>query len=142
MLVIASGQMRRAGLAALMLLAGCASPAGSERHGCNAEWLDAPSVATQVGGVEERPLAIDCIEQIANRRLRIGFRLPAGPSCHVLSRVKLLESADAVSVTVIGAVHDDPNAGACPDEPQMVVTEVDLAAPVGDRRLLDGSPEE
>ena len=133
---------RAAGLLALLLIAGCSAPAGEERHGCNADWLDVRSVATQVGGVGERMLEIDCIEQIANRRLQIGFRLPGGPSCHILSRVELLESADAVSVTVIGAVHDDPNAGACPEEPQMVVTEVDLASPVDDRRLLDGSTVE
>jgi hypothetical protein len=134
--------MRRAVVVALVLTAACSTPAGEERHGCNAEWLDVPPVATQVGGVEERALQIDCIGQIANRRLRIGFRLPGGPSCYILSRVELLESADAVSVTLIGAVTDDPNAGACTDDPQMVVTEVDLAAPVADRRLLDGSAVE
>jgi hypothetical protein len=134
--------MRRGGLAVLLLLAGCATPAGSARHGCNADWLDAPAVATQIGGAEQRPLAIDCIEQIANRRLRIGFSLPGGPSCYVLSRVELLESAESASVTVFGAVIDDPNAGACPDEPQMVVTEIDLASPVGHRQLLDGSAVE
>ena len=112
-----------------------------ERHGCNADWLEVPSVATQVGGVEERIIQSDCIEQIANRRLRIGFSLPGGPSCHVLSRVELLESAEAVSITLVAAVRDDPNAGPCPDETQMVVTEVDLASPVDDRRLLDGSGE-
>lgn len=131
--------MRRAAIATLLVVAGCASPTGAARTGCNADWLDVPSVVTHPGGVEELALPIDCIEQIANRRLRIGFRLPAGPACHVLSRVELLESADAVSITLIGAVDDDPNAGACPDEAQMVVTEIDLAAPVDDRQLLDGS---
>ena len=134
--------MGRASLAALLVLAGCASPTGSERTGCNAEWLEVPSVATEVGGVAEQPLPIDCIEQIANRRVRIGFSLPPGPSCHVLARVELIESADAVSITLIGAVVDDPNAGACPDEARMVSTEVDLASPVDDRRLLDGSAAE
>jgi hypothetical protein len=112
-----------------------------ERHGCNADWLEVPSVATQVGGVDERIIQSDCIEQIANRRLRIGFSMPRGPSCYVLSRVELLESADAVSITLVAAVRDDPNAGPCADEAQMVVTEVDLASPVEDRRLLDGSGE-
>ena len=96
-------------------------------------------MAAQGGGVQEEPLAIACIEQIANRRLRLGFMLPGGHSCHVLSRVEVLESADAVSVTLIGAVNDDPNAGACPDEARMVVTEVDLASPVDERRILDGN---
>lgn len=134
--------MRRACLGALPLLAGCASPTGATRNGCNADWLEAPSVAAQAGGVQEQTLPVECIEQIANRRLRIGFSLPAGPTCHLLSGVELLESADAVSITLIGAVNDDPNAGACPEEAEMVVTEVDLAAPVDDRRLLDGSSSE
>lgn len=123
----------------LLAVTGCASPTGDERTGCNASWLEVRPVVTQPGGVDEQPLPIDCIEQIANRRLRIGLRLPAGPECRVLSRVELLESADAVSITVFGAVNEDPNAGACPEEARMVVTEVDLASPVDDRRLLDGS---
>jgi hypothetical protein len=53
--------------------------------------------------------------------------------------VELVESADAVSITLFSAVNDDPNAGACPEEPEMVVTELDLAAPVDDRQLLDGA---
>ncbi len=132
--------MRRAWIAALLLLAACASPSGSERHGCNATWLEVPSVAMQPGGAQEQALPIDCIEAVANRRVRIGFHLPGGPSCHILSRVVLVESADAVSITLFAAVNDDPNAGACPDEPQMVVTDVDLASPIDDRHLLDGSP--
>jgi hypothetical protein len=36
-------------------------------------------------------------------------------------------------------VNEDPNAGACADAPRVVVTEIDLAAPVDDRVLLDGS---
>ncbi len=130
--------MRSAWIIPLLVLAGCASPSGAERNGCNAEWLEVPSVAAQVGGSQEQALPIDCMQQIANRRLRLGFVLPAGPSCHVLGRVELTESADAVSVALFSAVNDDPNAGACPEEPQMVVTEIDLAAPVDDRRLLDG----
>ena len=134
--------MRRACLAALLVLAGCASPTGATRNGCNADWLEVPAVAAQAGAVGEETLPIDCIEQIANRRLRIGFSLPAGPTCHVLGRVELVESVDAISITLVGAVNDDPNAGACPEEARMVVTEVDLAAPVDDRRLLDGSAAE
>ena len=126
-------------MAVLLVLAGCASPSGEERRGCNADWLDATTVAATGTGVGAETLEIACIEGIADRRVRLGFTLPAGPDCHILQRVELLESADAVSITLIGAVNDDPNAGACPDEPHMVVTEVDLAAPVGDRVVLDGS---
>ncbi len=134
--------MRSAWIIPLLILAACASPSGVERNGCNADWLEAPSVTSRVGGSVEQVLPIDCIQEIANRRLRLGFVLPAGPSCHVLGRVELTELADAISITLFETVDEDPNAGACPEEPQMVVTEIDLASPVGDRRLLDGSAAE
>lgn len=130
--------MPRVALAAVLVLAACSTPVGSERTGCGAEWLDAPAVAATGSGVRERTLPVACISEIGVRRLRVGFSLPAGPECHVLQRVELVESAEAVSVTLIGAVNDDPNAGSCPDEERMVMTEMDLAAPIDDRRLLDG----
>lgn len=130
--------MRRAVCAAL-LLAACAMPVGEDRSGCGPEWLDVEPVVTSARGADERPVPIGCMHEIANRRVRVGFTLPAGPSCHLLRRVELLESADAVSITLVAAIDDDPAAGACPEEPRRVVTEIDLAAPIGDRTLLDGS---
>jgi hypothetical protein len=126
-------------MAALVLLAACAAPAGEERGGCGAAWLDVEAVAAAPRGIDERAIPIECIEEIATRRVRVGFALPAGPSCHLLHRIELVESADAVSITLFAAVDDDPAAGACPEEPRPAVTEVDLAAPIGDRTLLDGS---
>ena len=131
--------MRRAAIAALVVLSACAAPAGEERAGCGAAWRDVEAVAATPRGVDERPIPIECIHQIANRRVRVGFALPAGPSCHLLERVELVESADAVSITLFGAVDEDPAAGVCPEEPRQVVTEIDLAAPLDDRVLLDGS---
>lgn len=134
-----SAPVRRTVAAVLVLVLGaCAAPAGDERRGCDADWLDAPPVAATAAGIEAEALAIACIEAVSNRRVRLGFTLPPGPDCHVLQRVELVESADAVSITLIGGVDDDPNAGACPEEASMVVTEVDLSGPVGDRLLLDG----
>jgi len=129
-------------VALLVMLNACVTPSGEERRGCNASWLDASPVAATSGGVDEMSLPIECIEEIQNRRLRLGFTLPAGPQCHVLHRVELVESADAVSITLIGAINDDPNAGACPEGNRMVITELDLAAPVDDRLVLDGSAVE
>jgi len=134
--------VRRAAVALLVVLGACATPSGDERRGCNASWLDASSVVATGAGRDEMPLPIECIEEIQNRRLRLGFTLPAGPQCHVLHRVELVESADAVSITLIGAINDDPNAGACPEGNRMVITELDLAAPVDDRLVLDGSAVE
>jgi hypothetical protein len=130
--------MRRALFAAL-LLAACAVPVGEDRSGCGPEWLDIEPVVTSARGADERPVPIECMHQIANRRVRVGFTLPAGPSCYLLRRVELRESADAVSITLVAAVDDDPAAGACPEEPRRAVTEIDLAAPIDDRALLDGS---
>lgn len=124
---------------ALLVLAGCASPSGVEVAGCGPDFQTATVVVTQPGGVNERPIPIDCMHEIEVRRIRIGFTLPGGPDCIQLTRVELSESADAVAVTLIGAINDDPAAGACPDEGTTAMTEVDLAAQVDDRVLLDGS---
>ena len=131
--------MRRTAIAAMVILAACAAPSGEDRSGCGAEWRGLEAVAAAARGVDERPLPIECIQEIENRRVRIGLILPGGPSCHLLGRVELVESADAISITLFSAVDDDPAAGACPEELRQVVTEVDVAAPVGDRALLDGS---
>jgi hypothetical protein len=132
--------MRRVALAVLLALAACAAPSGAERETCAAEWLERPAVVAHGDGVREMPLPIACIAEISSRRVEVGFTLPAGPECHLLKGVELDESADAVSITLIGAVDADPNAGACPEEARMALTEIDLAAPVDDRVLLDGSP--
>jgi hypothetical protein len=96
-------------------------------------------VVTQAGGSDVRAIPIDCMHQISDRRLRVGFTMPAGPACHHFDHVEIVESADAVAITLYVAVNEDPNAGACADAPRVVVTEIDLAAPVDDRVLLDGS---
>lgn len=133
--------MRRVAAAAIGLsvaLIACASPTGAERSGCGPDWLDIPMLVTEPGGIDERPIPIECVHQVSNRRVRIGYLVPAGPECHQLVRVDLVESADAVEITLVGAVNDAPGAGSCPEEARPAVTEVDLAAPVGDRALLDG----
>jgi hypothetical protein len=132
--------MRRAALAALaLLLAACANPTGAERPGCGPDRRDAELVVTRAGGTDARPIPIDCMHQLSSRRLRVGFTMPAGPACHHFDHVEIVESADAVAITLYVAVNEDPNAGACADAPRVVVTEIDLAAPVDDRVLLDGS---
>jgi hypothetical protein len=127
----------RSALVAVLLLAGCSTPTGEERSGCGPDRRDATVVVTQPGGLNEQPIPIDCMHDTGERRIRIGFTLPGGPDCHHLSRVELVESADAVAITLIGADGEDPAAGACPGEPALAATEVDLAAPIGDRVLLD-----
>jgi hypothetical protein len=134
--------MRRAAAAALALvMAACGVPSGAERTGCGPDWSEAEVHVTRPGGTDSQPMPIACMHQVANRRIRVGFLLPPGPDCLRLHRVQLSESADAVAITLIGAVSDDPPAGACPSEEVQAITEVDLAAPLDHRTLLDGSAE-
>lgn len=129
--------MSRAALIAF-LLAACAMPSGTEVAACGDPWDAAEPVI--VGAAEgERTVPIECMVKIDERRIRIGFRMPAGPDCFRLAAVDLVESADAVSVTLEVARSDDPLAGACAETQPRVVTEVDLQSPVAGRALLDGS---
>ena len=130
--------MRRA-LLILLAVAACAVPSGEEPLICDAQWLEIDAVIVRDAGVEERTVPVDCYRRVAARRVRLGFTLPPGPTCWHLSRVDLVESADAAEITLRVARHDEPAAGACPEEPTRVVTELDLQAPIGDRRILDGS---
>ena len=125
---------------ALALLAGCAVAEGAPADLCDAGWRSRDTVIVEPGGVDEQPVAIDCMRALERRRVRIGFTMPPGPECHDVSRIEVVETAEAVSVTVFLARRDDPNAGACA-EPRRVRTELDLQQAVGRRDLLDGSRE-
>ncbi len=118
-------------------LAACAAPTGDAVPECDASWAEVqPSILVASDGDAE-PMPIACMSPIDDRRIRIGFFLPAGPTCHALSALDIVESADAVSVRIGVEPLHDPLAGACPDEPMRAMTEADLQAPVGDRELLD-----
>jgi len=133
--------MRRALLVAL-LLAACAAPSGAPVDECDASWRAVESLIVTPGGAEPRAVPIECIRRIDERRIRIGFLMPAGPSCYRLSAVEVVEGADAVSIALIASRDDNPAAGTCPEEAPRSTTEIDLAAPVADRALLDGSAGE
>ena len=134
---------------------GCDAPGNPGRTigSSGAKWLRRQTLKKFVpcgaGGIDAapapdasaQPIPIRCMEQIDARRLRIGFDLPAGPTCRVLDEVRVVEGADAVSVGLFLAATDDPAAGACPDEPMRAATEIDLQAPVAGRTLLDGFAE-
>ena len=123
----------------MMLLAACAMPSGVAVEACDTSWrgLD-PTIVSGSAGGEQRSIPITCIGVIDDKRVSIGFAMPPGPDCYQLSAVDLTESADAVAITMMVSRIEDIG-GACPDEPPRSVTEVDFAAPVGDRTLLDGS---
>ena len=75
---------------------------------------------------------------IGDRRVIIGFELPPGPDCYELAAIEMVESADAVALTLVASPIDDVG-GSCSPDPVRTITEVDLQSPVGDRMLLDGS---
>jgi len=131
--------MRRAAFALLCaLLAACAPATGADVDLCDASWRSREAHILEPGGVEERPVAIDCMRSIERRRLRIGFTMPGGPDCYRLSRIDVVETADAVSVSLFVSRKDDPTAGACADDARRVSTELDLQQAAGSRTLLDG----
>jgi len=123
----------------MLLLAACAVPTGAEADVCDATWRGVESVVVAKAPGEHQPVAVECMRRVDERRVRIGFTMPPGPSCHRLTGVDVVEGADAVSITLLVSRVDDPLAGACPTEPVRTTTEVDLQAPVDDRVLLDGS---
>jgi hypothetical protein len=125
-------------LAAALLLAACAMPTGIAVEECNTSWQGVDPVIAGGATDDQQPVPISCIRTVDEKRISIGFELPAGPDCYELASIGLVESADAVSVTLFAALIDDIG-GSCSPDPVRSVTEVDLQAPVGDRTLLDGS---
>jgi hypothetical protein len=125
-----------------LLVVACTGPAGGPVAECGAEWRDVEPVIVQPGGVDARAVTLDCMRRVDEKRVRMGFTLPAGPDCWQLSDYRLMESADAVSIILFIARSEDPAAGACAPEQRVVATEIDLQAPVADRALLDGSAAE
>jgi hypothetical protein len=131
--------MRRAALVAL-LLAACATPTGAPVEvECDASWRFIESHVLAEIDAERTTVPIECIRRAGVRRLRIGFMMPPGPSCYGLTGIEVVESGEAVSITLVLARDDDPAAGACASEAVRAATEIELQAPVAERVLLDGS---
>jgi hypothetical protein len=129
---------RAAPAAALLLIAACTLPSGEAVDECNTSWQGLEPRIVSGAQADLEPIPIACIRQVDDERISIGFELPPGPDCYELAAVDLVESANAVSVTLLVALQDNVG-GACPPEPVRTVTEIDLQSPVGDRELLDGS---
>ena len=126
---------------AAILLVGCVVPAGAMAPVCDGSWRDVDSVIETEPAADDARLSVEatCMRRVDDRRVRIGFFMPPGPTCYRLVEVEVEESADAASITLWVAPHEDPLAGACSEDPARTTTEVDLQAPIGDRTVLDGS---
>ena len=125
-------------IAALLLLAACAMPSGADVEECNTSWRGIEALVTTGATADQESIPIACMRQVDEKRISIGFELPSGPDCYELASIGLVESADAVELTLFVSVVDDIG-GSCSPEPVRFVTEMDLQSPVGDRALLDGS---
>ena len=123
----------------VLALSACASPAGGEVEECDGSWRAVESRIVIPGGDGGVPVPIECMRQIDERRVRIGFFMPAGPTCYRIGAIEVVEGAGAVSITVFASPDDDPAAGACPEEEVRTATEIDLQAAIDDRVLLDGA---
>jgi len=130
---------RRNALLAALVLAACTSVTGSPAETCDGTWRGIDAVVATPGAGEAEPLPVTCIRQVGDKRIRMGFSMPPGPTCYLLDAVQVVESADAVSVRLMVRPDPDPASGACPDRAGRVTTEVDLQAPVADRELLDAA---
>ena len=130
--------MHRAAITALLVLAACAMPSGDAVEECNTSWRGIDALIATGATEDQQPIPIACMRPVDEKRISIGFELPPGPDCYQLASVELVESADAVAVTILVSVIDDIG-GSCSPEPVRSVTEVDLQSPVGERALLDGS---
>ena len=126
-------------MAALLFLAACAMPNGVAVEECNTSWRGIDPLIATGATADQQTIPISCIRTVdEKKRISIGFEMPPGPDCYELASIGLVESADAVSVTLNVSGIDDIG-GSCSPEPVRFVTEVDLQSPVGDRTLLDGS---
>ena len=125
-------------MAALLFLAACAMPNGVAVEECNTSWRGIDPLIATGATADQQTIPISCIRTVDEKRISIGFEMPPGPDCYELASIGLVESADAVSVTLNVSAIDDIG-GSCSPEPVRFVTEVDLQSPVGDRTLLDGS---
>ena len=130
--------MHRAAIAGLLLLAACAMPNGIAVEDCNTSWRGIDTLIATGASADQQPIPISCMRAVDEKRISIGFEMPPGPDCYELASIDLVESADAVSVSLFVSVIDDIG-GSCSTEPVRYVTEVDLQSPVADRTLLDGS---
>ena len=129
----------RAAILIVLLLSACAAPAGAEVEECDGSWREVESRIVIPGGDGGVPVPIECMRGIDERRVRIGFFMPAGPTCYRLGAIEVVEGADAVSITLFAIPDDNPAAGACPEEEVRTATEIDLQAAVDERVLLDGA---
>ena len=122
-----------------LLLAACAAPTGEAVDVCDGSWREVESVIVTPVDEGAQPVPIVCMRRIDERRVRIGFLMPPGPTCYRLSAIEVVEGAEAVSITLFASLDDNPAAGACPEEEVRTATEIDLQAAVDDRTLLDGT---
>ena len=87
-------------MAALLFLAACAMPNGVAVEECNTSWRGIDALIATGATADQQTIPISCMRTVDEKRISIGFEMPPGPDCYELASIGLVESADAVSVTL------------------------------------------
>jgi hypothetical protein len=90
------------------------------------------------GAVDLRPRPFDSAEALGDGRLAVRFWGGVAP-CSVVGRVDVEETAERVTVTLFTGRQPTPEPVACIELAVYQEVVVDLAAPVGDRAVVDGA---
>ena len=74
------------------------------------------------------------------RQVQVSYAITGNPACSTLGRVHVLETARSVKITVfLGRLPGTDCTGPQSQLAATMITAVTLAAPVGDRTILDGA---
>ena len=150
--------MRRAApvIIGLVLLVGCgrgqtvdgaAPPAASGPDtpvGVDVPPADPPTeprptrVEVVAGAVDLRPQPFESAAPVGERQLAVRFWGGVAP-CSVVGRVDVHETPERITVTVQGGRAPTPEPVVCMELAVFQELIVDLAAPVGDRTIVDGA---
>ncbi len=93
-------------------------------------------VIPKPGTLNPRPVQFDSWEQLDDDTIRVHYTTGVEP-CYVLDRVELDETADSVTITLF--IGSGQEGVACIEIAMLAFTDVDLAEPLGNRSVVDGS---
>ncbi len=136
----------------LLVLAGCGAAGGGGAVGSDPDAPvgvtvppgDPPAeprparVEVVAGAVDLRPQPFESAAPVGERQLAVRFWGGVAP-CSVVGRVEVQETPERVTVTVHGGRDPAPGSVACVELAVFQELIVDLAAPVGDRAIVDGA---
>lgn len=120
----------------LLVLAGCVAPQGTPVPICSRDFE--PVFQATPRAMTDRPqsIPVECYRITGTARVEVGFIMPAGPQCHAVESMEVVESSDAVSLELrVGGIIDP--LGACPEQELLWSVLVELNGPIDGREVLD-----